>query len=700
MKVPTPRAARALAAVSGPCAAVPFLRNRNVVRDMLAMTVQAVAQVLSKSRSGRHLIAGLRYGTATLVLAIVYFASAELGFRAAVAHHVVSSAWPPAGIALALLILLGLRWWPSVALGAFLANFVSGILPGAAAAIAVGNTLEAVVGALLLKRLAAFEPRLSRLRDVVSLTVLGAGVSTLVSATIGVASLELAGAAQARAAGTLWTVWWTGDAIGVLLVTPLVLTWWSNPRWRGSTRETAIAALLLMSVVAVASVLFRVPYDYAYAVFPLVLAISWRAGPRGAATATALVAIVAVFETLSGLGPFAVGNPIHNLFLFQTFLGLLAFTALGFAAVTAERQRAAEEVTLHQRHLARAQALAHLGSWQWDVATNRVTWSDELYRIYGLRPEEFAGTFEAFLTRVHPEARERVRAQIARAIADGQPFQIEERIVRPDGTERILESRGEPVRDAGGRTLALVGTCWDVTEWREAAGRLRQSRQELRALAARLNELREQERTALARDVHDQLAQTLTALLFDIGWLARRLPEDDVTLAAKVRQMETLVAATFANVQRIVAELRPAVLDDLGLVAAVEWQTEELRSRTGIEVAIDLPAAELRIEQEDATQVFRVLQEALTNVARHAHATRVEVSLRDAGTDLVLEVRDNGRGISPPDLASGRSVGLIGMRERALERGGEVRITGMAGQGTTVRLSIPLSGSRSTPASA
>ena len=279
-----------------------------------------------------------RFAARILLFAGIYFASAKLGLLAALAQPVVSSAWPPAGIALAVLLLFGRRFWPGVALGAFLLNFSAGVPLSGAAAIAVGNTLEAVIGALLLQRVSRIRPNLGRARDVFALVVLGAGVSAAISASVGVSSLWLSGGIEPAARGLLWMVWWAGDAIGILVLTPLLLTWSTAARTALSPSRKMEAAAIAATLVLLTHLLFRGPFNYVYAIFPVVCWAALRFGPRGAATATFLVSVMAISYTVLGLGPFAGAPRTEELYLLQTYIALLAVTGLLLAAATAERK--------------------------------------------------------------------------------------------------------------------------------------------------------------------------------------------------------------------------------------------------------------------------------------------------------------------------------------------------------------------------
>ena len=400
------------------------------------------------------------------LLAAIYVGAAKLGFEAAPAHAVVSSAWPPAGIAVAALVLLGWRMWPGVALGALVANATSGVPVAGALGIAFGNTLEAVVAAWLLQR-ADFRPSLERLRDVAALCGLGALVGTMVSAAIGVTSLWLSGAASVADLATLGLVWWSGDALGVLIVASAVLAWASASR-RLATPARIGEALAVLMVLPVLTVLLFRSGDYVYAIFPAALLAAYRFGPPGATAATLVVSAVAVAVTVAGRGMFVTSTPTNNLFLLQTFIALLAVTAQGFAAAIAERQHAEHELRISGEHLAEAQAVAHLGSWYWDVGSDRLAWSDELYRIFGLVPRGISPTFEGFLERVHRDDRAHVETTIRQAMVEKEQFQFDERIVLPNGDVRVLESQGRVLRDPDGRTTTVQGICQDVSDARRS----------------------------------------------------------------------------------------------------------------------------------------------------------------------------------------------------------------------------------------
>ena len=230
----------------------------------------------------------------------------------------------------------------------------------------------------------------------------------------------------------------------------------------------------------------------------------------------------------------------------------------------------------------------------------------------------------------------------------------------------------------------------EIAERRGAEARLLESEQRLRALAAHLVSVREEERASIAREIHDELGQVLTGLKMDVTWLAARLEEK--ALLHKTASMCELIDATIRAVRRISAGLRPEVLDDMGLLAGIGWQAKEFQKRTGIRCRVKLPTEGAGFDAELSINAFRIFQEILTNVARHAKATRVEVALSAAPDRLVLEVADNGVGIAAGKLNGKGSLGLLGMRERALRLGGEVSIDGAPRRGTRITVSLPRAG--------
>ena len=234
----------------------------------------------------------------------------------------------------------------------------------------------------------------------------------------------------------------------------------------------------------------------------------------------------------------------------------------------------------------------------------------------------------------------------------------------------------------------------DVTDKKHAEEQLSASREQLLSLSEHLESVRELERKNVAREVHDGLGQLLTAIKFDLAWLTKRLPGDDAPLLQKANSIDELLDNALQTVKTISAELRPSVLDDLGLGPAIQWQGHEFQERTGIKFHFTSRPTDNVLNRDVSTALFRICQEALTNVARHARAKSVTVSLRRVRGNVVLTVCDDGRGITKEQLSDPKSFGLAGMRERARRCGGNLAVRLSPGRGTIVTVSVPEAGRR------
>jgi diguanylate cyclase len=286
----------------------------------------------------------LRYLAQLAIVCGAYFALAKAGLEFAFANQSVTSVWPPTGLALAALVLWGQRMWPAVAIGAFLANITTAGPLLSVLGIATGNTLEAVVGAYLLTRVAGFDPTLERVRDVAALVACGAIFATMISATIGVTSLFAADLVPQSELFSTWRVWWLGDAGGALIVAPALLVLGSAARWDRRPRVGFDAVALLAVLVAVTVVAFTIEETLAYVIFPLLFWIAFRLHQPGTVVAGLIVSGISIWLTAQGEGPFIGGSPDAELLRSQTFVGVATITGLLAAALISERRRAADQL--------------------------------------------------------------------------------------------------------------------------------------------------------------------------------------------------------------------------------------------------------------------------------------------------------------------------------------------------------------------
>ena len=262
--------------------------------------------------------------------------------------------------------------------------------------------------------------------------------------------------------------------------------------------------------------------------------------------------------------------------------------------------------------------------------------------------------------------------------------------LRRDGEEFPIEASISTVSGNGQHFYTVI--LRDVTQRVRSEEALRSSREEIRELALGASTAREQEKSRIARELHDELGQALTALKIDVSWLRERLAERDADVRGKLASMQVLLDGTVAATRRISADLRPLVLDDLGLVAGADWLARNFTNRTGVPCELVIGQGDLDLQDPHATTIFRVLQESLTNIAKHSEATQVEVILEREGPEVVLTVHDNGRGFAANDPARPGHFGLVGLRERAALLNGQVSIESAPGRGARIEVRLPLGG--------
>ncbi len=280
--------------------------------------------------------------------------------------------------------------------------------------------------------------------------------------------------------------------------------------------------------------------------------------------------------------------------------------------------------------------------------------------------------------------------RIQKTLEGGKGCKVDDEVYwRKDGTAFPVEYSSFPIIEQQ-QIIGAVVVFLDITERKRAEQQLTLSHDQLRKLTARLESVREEERILIAREIHDELGQALTGVKLELCLLHDQIAEVSPAMMNRLESISTLVDGTIQSVQRIATELRPVVLDQLGLIPAIEWQAHEFQARTGIQCTLDVYLRAITLSHAGSTAMFRIFQEILTNVARHAQASIVHITLQEQAGSLVLDVRDNGRGVTDAELADPHSLGLVGMRERALLLGGETIFTGSPGAGTAVRVRIPL----------
>jgi PAS domain S-box-containing protein len=448
-----------------------------------------------------------RYLAALIILAGAYYVLAKLGLRLASINPSASPIWAPTGLALAAVLLGGLRIWPAIFVGALAANATTAGTLETSAFIALGNTLEAVAGGYLIARWSGGADTFASPGQVAKFALIAIGPTAAISATIGVVTLGVAGMAPWASFTPIWVTWWLGDAAGALVITPMIVLWARSGRRSFELRDLTDSVAVLGFAAAVGLIAFspllpRTEYTSPLG-FLAILPLLWaalRRGPRDTATVGVILAGFAIWATIEHAGPFGRIGLNESFLLLLTFMISVSVPSLALSADVAMRQQS--ELNLRRTHdeldarvkertaaladanihLMEAQRVANLGSWSWDVVNNKISWSGQLFDIYGIRADQFKGTLNEFIGFIHPDDRAKVYASIGAALKSGNEFSHAERIIRPDGSIRHLHSIGEVVRDEHGAAMRMLGVCLDVTDRKQAERALQESEQNYRML--------------------------------------------------------------------------------------------------------------------------------------------------------------------------------------------------------------------------
>ncbi len=334
--------------------------------------------------------------------------------------------------------------------------------------------------------------------------------------------------------------------------------------------------------------------------------------------------------------------------------------------------------------------------WMFDVSEqNMIYISPAFETIWGIRREEMYKDPMTFYKAIHPDDQPSVMEKINRQQV-GESTDIEYRVLRPDGSQRWIRDRGFPIKDQNGNVYRITGIAEDITERKNAQLALEKTSTQMQALATHLQTVREDERTMIAREIHDEVGQILTVLKLDLSFIEGELnkPTEEIDISvihAEIETINELLDQTSHKLSQLITELRPEIIDNLGLLPAIEWQVKEFQKRTGINCQLKLSVKNLKFNNEYSTAIYRIVQESLTNVLRHSQANKVKINIRQSNEFLKIEIKDNGIGIGQQQIDAMNSFGLVGMKERAIILGGELQISGKPGHGTTLIVSIPIS---------
>jgi PAS domain S-box-containing protein len=358
------------------------------------------------------------------------------------------------------------------------------------------------------------------------------------------------------------------------------------------------------------------------------------------------------------------------------------------AADLIERSRAEEELRESEERLRRAERLAHVGSWKWNIETNQVSWSDEEFQVFGQR-RDYTPSYEGFFQAVIPRERERVARELRDALVSKCGFSSEVQILRPDGELRTIRFIAEMQLNEKGLPAGMFGATQDITDIKENEIRLLQSQEDLRALTARLVDLQESGMKELARELHDDLSQNLFALGMEISTMLPPSAKPSRSFSEGIRALHGRIMNLACDVHSISRRLHPAILDHLGLEAALRQECLGFSERTGIPTQFESEGVPEPLAKDVSLCFYRVAQESLHNIAKHACAANVRLALSGHGGTCTLRIEDDGQGFDPSAAKGKNALGLISIQERVRLVNGKFTIKSKPGRGTTLEVSVP-----------
>ena len=335
--------------------------------------------------------------------------------------------------------------------------------------------------------------------------------------------------------------------------------------------------------------------------------------------------------------------------------------------------------------IAESQRIAHIGSWKWDILSDTIRFSKEMFNVYGISPETFDGKFKSLDKVIHPDDLELFKSNIKASLSCARTSPFGYRVIHNDGSVHDLYAEVRTEFDRSGKPITSIGTVQDITE-RKIAEKEKTELEQLQQLTQYTEKARETERAAISRELHDDLGQALTAVKIDLGMIRSSISDQGVV--SQINKVSALVGDTIKTVQRITSNLRPDIIYDLGLETALEWYTKEYAERYGKAVSLELDPA-ISFSSEDSLTLFRIMQESLTNVARHSRASKVGIKLCREGDYINFCISDNGIGITDSQRNAKNSFGIISMNERAASLQAKFDVSSKKGGGTVIKLMIP-----------
>ncbi len=403
----------------------------------------------------------------------------------------------------------------------------------------------------------------------------------------------------------------------------------------------------------------------------------------------ASVAVVPIRYRQNILGAVHLADEGRNKVPLETIEFLEDMAALIGEAI--HRFNVEESLRLNEERLLEAQRLAHLGNWEWDIIKNNLWWSDEVYRIFGVEPGQFGATYEAFLSYVHPQDRELVKKSVNEALYKGKSYNIDHRVIRPDGSERIVHEKAEVTYDSNHKPIKMIGTVHDITEQKKTENEIRDNQRKLRALTAELQLVEEQERHRIAQDLHDSVGQILAFSCGGLKTLQKSLPDKAAKSVQKItNQLDTAVE----QARTLSFDLSPSTLYDFGFEVAVEDLVDRMAEEKKLRCQFENCSLPKPLTDDVKVLLYRSVRELLINAIKHAGASLLRVELLRSSSDIYITVEDDGKGFDVSVLdyspTKRKGFGIFSIHERLSHIGGQLKIESDKGKGTKAVLIAPL----------
>ena len=640
-----------------------------------------------------------------VLFGIAYFTCAELSDYLSVKTSPFVTFWLPGGLYVGFLLLNEYRLWPWLILAAFPANLGFDLLHGTPFFLTLGfyaaNTVQSVMGAYLVRRFIARFPTLATLKEFAGLVGFSALFSPLFGALIGTTALTLSGFSHDF--GQTWLLWWSDNAMSGLLVTPLILTWFAKPyvsaRFFCEPKKLVEAILLFASLGILTCITFSSSAGIMSLnksrLIPLLLWVGLRFGARGASLAILLVSLLMAYfttQSLAGLSDYQITSGEFVLSL-QTSLAVGALVGLIPAIVIAERDLTLAKLNENQRRL--STLLSNLPGLVYRCK-NDPDWTMEFIsegcrELTGHTPEELQDNRGiSFGQLIHAEDQALVWDTVQAAVREQKPFELMYRIQAADGAEKWVWERGRGIFSDVGELLALEGFVTDITARRQAElERAKSALREEQAHAEYTMELiasQEAERTRIAAELHDSLGQNLM-LVKNHAQLALLQSDIAASTREQLERISTVAMSAINEVRHISHALHPYQLDHLGLSRSLQAMINNAAESSGINFKTRLDDADEVFSKESALNLYRIVQECLTNILKHSRATHAHIDLACDVHEIELLITDDGCGFAEGEK---KGLGLKNITERARLLNGRLQIVSSPGQGTRIEINIPI----------